>query len=99
MKFWYHMYGASIGTLNVLVKTGAGNRSDDLVWTLSGNQQNQWKFGQAPAKSLNSAYQVTRVQEGNAHELTSSPSYVTCCIRQCLCVTSVVGVSLAGSQQ
>ena len=58
IKFWYHMYGASIGTLNVLIKTGAGNRSEDIVWTLSGNQQNKWNFGQAPVTSAKSDYQV-----------------------------------------
>lgn len=58
IKFWYHMYGPSVGTLNVLVKTGAGNRSEDIVWTLSGNQLDQWKFGQAPVVSAQSGYQV-----------------------------------------
>lgn len=58
IKFWYHMYGASIGTLNVLIKTGAGNRSESIVWTLSGNQQNKWNFGQAPVMSIKSDYQV-----------------------------------------
>lgn len=58
IKFWYHMYGASVGTLNVLVKTGAGIRSEDIVWTLSGNQQNKWNFGQASVTSTNSGYQV-----------------------------------------
>lgn len=58
IKFWYHMYGPSVGTLNILVKTGAGNRSEDIVWTLSGNQLDQWKFGQAPVVSAQSGYQV-----------------------------------------
>lgn len=61
IKFWYHMYGNAIGTLNVLVKTGAGSRSEDIVWTLSGNQQNQqstWNFGQTTVASVQSAYQV-----------------------------------------
>ena len=55
------MYGNAIGTLNVLVKTGAGNRSEDIVWTLSGNQQNQqntWNFGQTTVTSVQNAYQV-----------------------------------------
>ena len=58
IKFWYHMYGNAIGTLNVLVKTGAGNSSEDIVWTLSGNQQNKWNFGQTSVSSDKSAYQV-----------------------------------------
>lgn len=59
VKFWYHMYGSSIGTLNVLVKTGAGNRSESLVWSLSGNQRNRWNFGQVTIASYRSAYQVS----------------------------------------
>lgn len=58
IKFWYHMYGTSVGTLNVLVKTGAGNRSETIEWTLSGNQQNKWNFGQKTVSSTKSAYQV-----------------------------------------
>ena len=29
VKFWYHMYGSDIGTLNVLWKTGPGNTVSD----------------------------------------------------------------------
>lgn len=42
LKFWYHMFGADIGTLNVIQKTGPGNRSEILLWTLSGQQGNTW---------------------------------------------------------
>ena len=36
LSFYYHMYGATMGTLNVLV----GQKN---VFTLSGDQGNQWK--------------------------------------------------------
>ena len=42
LKFWYHMLGADIGTLKVIQKTGPGNRSEILLWTLSGQQGNTW---------------------------------------------------------
>lgn len=58
VKFWYHMYGASIGTLNVLVKTAAGNQSETVKWRLSGNQQDKWLYGQAPVVSTLGGYQV-----------------------------------------
>lgn len=60
IRFWYHMYGASIGTLNVLVKNRAGNSSlsETLEWSLSGNQGNQWRQGQAPVRSTLDSYQV-----------------------------------------
>lgn len=58
VKFWYHMYGATIGTLRILVKTGPGNQSETAIWELSGNFGNQWYSGQAPVAS-GVMYQVT----------------------------------------
>ncbi|XP_055997984.1 MAM and LDL-receptor class A domain-containing protein 1-like [Ostrea edulis] len=36
LTFWYHMYGSSMGTLNVLVDGSS-------VWTRTGDQGNSWK--------------------------------------------------------
>jgi len=41
-RFWYHMYGDSIGTLNVYLFNG----SFVSVWSLSGNRGNNWYEGQ-----------------------------------------------------
>ena len=57
VKFWYHMFGATIGALRVLVKTGPGNQSETVIWELSGNFGNQWYSGQAPVTS-GKTYQV-----------------------------------------
>lgn len=62
VKFWYHMYGASIGTLRILEKTGPGNKSESVIWELSGNFGDQWYSGQAPITS-GSPYQVTFVKK------------------------------------
>lgn len=61
LKFWYHMYGATIGTLRILVKTGPGNQSETAIWELSGNFGNQWYSGQAPVTS-GVMYQVTHLE-------------------------------------
>lgn len=45
LQFWYHMFGADIGTLNIIQKTGPGNRSETLLWTLSGQQGRNWLNG------------------------------------------------------
>lgn len=45
LQFWYHMFGADIGTLNVLQKTAPGNKSEKILWTLSGQQGNAWLNG------------------------------------------------------
>ncbi|CAH3109770.1 unnamed protein product [Pocillopora meandrina] len=41
LSFWYHMYGSSTGTLNVLIldKDGTSN----LAWSKSGDQGDQWR--------------------------------------------------------
>ncbi len=53
LKFWYHMYGNAIGTLNVLIKKKAGNTSssEKIVWSLSGNKGQTWRFASVPVKS------------------------------------------------
>ena len=57
LKFWYHMYGSSIGGLNVWMSS---NGSTGQIWTLSGNQrQDKWLYAQAPVRSAN-VYQVCR---------------------------------------
>jgi hypothetical protein len=44
LTFNYHMYGATIGTLDVLV-------NGDTIWTLSANQGNQWNDAQVSLTS------------------------------------------------
>ncbi|MDC0249722.1 hypothetical protein OAK24_02480, partial [Flavobacteriales bacterium] len=39
LSFNYHMYGGSMGTLDVIV-------NGDTAWTMSGNQGNQWNIAQ-----------------------------------------------------
>lgn len=60
VNFWFHMYGATVGTLNLYVKTGLGNstKSESLIWALSGNFGDQWMNGQAPIISTQ-RYQVS----------------------------------------
>ena len=54
IQFWYHMYGSDIGNLSIYLKT---NQSETVVWTLSGNQGDQWRFGQTALNSRD-AYKV-----------------------------------------
>lgn len=39
LTFWYHMYGSTVGTLNVYIRTAF---KTTRIYTLSGNQGNQW---------------------------------------------------------
>eukprot|EP00058_Branchiostoma_floridae_P026505 XP_002611996.1 hypothetical protein BRAFLDRAFT_86955 [Branchiostoma floridae] len=40
LDFYYHMYGVNVGDLNVYLFTGV--RQEDLDWSMTGNQGNQW---------------------------------------------------------
>ena len=42
--FYYHMNGASVGSLNIYMDFMNG--TENLIWTLSGNHRNNWFNGQ-----------------------------------------------------
>lgn len=55
LEFWYHMYGYTIGTLNVYRK----RRSlGSPIWTESGDHGNQWLVAQVTIRSVVTSYQV-----------------------------------------
>ena len=56
LQFWYHMYGSSIGRLNVLLKVS--NIRGSAIWTMSGNLGNAWRIGQVTVKS-SAAFRVS----------------------------------------
>jgi PKD repeat protein len=43
LRFWYHMYGATMGTLSVQVSTNGGTSWSGNIWSLSGDQGNAWQ--------------------------------------------------------
>ena len=43
LTFWYHMYGADMGTMSVQVSTDGGNTWSSDLWSLSGDQGNSWQ--------------------------------------------------------
>ena len=52
LQFWYHMFGSDIGTLNVIQKTGPGNKSETLLWSLSGQQGTNWLLGKVSLSKI-----------------------------------------------
>ncbi|OXU26669.1 hypothetical protein TSAR_014496 [Trichomalopsis sarcophagae] len=60
-SFWYHMYGTTIGSLNVYLKPEV-EETPKLMWTKSGNQGNQWLRGLFELPTLNSSFQI--IMEG-----------------------------------
>ena len=54
VKFWYHMYGPHVDSLNVYKMIG---QNMVLVWKRVGNNGNQWRYGQVSVNS-NLRYQV-----------------------------------------
>lgn len=57
LQFYYHMYGATIGTLNVYVKVAS--YWSTKIWTKSGNQTNTWNVALVPFSSRN-GFNVSR---------------------------------------
>ena len=51
LRFWTHMFGHGIGSLNVYVRSG---NSDRKIWGLTGDAGNNWYMGQAPISSTDS---------------------------------------------
>ena len=50
LRFWYHMYGTGIGTLNVRIKrTVFGRPMYHLQWSRTGNHGNIWRVAQVRA--------------------------------------------------
>ena len=43
LEFWYHMYGADNATLNVYSRSAGVDNSSTLMWSLSGNQLDEWR--------------------------------------------------------
>lgn len=41
LRFWFHMYGSGMGTLNVYKNNNAGVK--EIIFTRSGNQGNLWQ--------------------------------------------------------
>ena len=40
LSFWYHMYGANMGSLRVFLKFSNG--TEDIVWEETGDKGNKW---------------------------------------------------------
>ena len=48
ISFWYNMYGADIGTLQIYLKTLGTNPQLTTIFSLSGDQGSKWLQGNAP---------------------------------------------------
>ncbi|XP_022094256.1 MAM and LDL-receptor class A domain-containing protein 1-like isoform X2 [Acanthaster planci] len=45
MRFWYHMRGKSVGTLQVYTKSASSDGHMSLMWTATGAQGSEWNYG------------------------------------------------------
>lgn len=60
VNFAFHMYGVGMGTLNVYIKTGQGNQSESIIWSVSGDHGNTW-FPTAQAPIVSSQPYAVRI--------------------------------------
>ncbi|XP_052285659.1 MAM and LDL-receptor class A domain-containing protein 1-like isoform X1 [Dreissena polymorpha] len=64
VQFWYHMYGADIGSLNIYMATGP-KLPGKLLWTVSGNQGDVWKSGHVPLSYTSNISIIAEATVGN----------------------------------
>ena len=58
-SFWYHMYGADVGSLNVLQKYG---NKKSILWGMKGNRGNVWKKTQITITNNAASYEVCETE-------------------------------------
>ncbi|CAF4821317.1 unnamed protein product, partial [Rotaria sp. Silwood2] len=54
--FWYHMFGDTINTLNIHIRSD--DSIDTLIWSLQGNQGDQWRLGTAYLPACASQFKI-----------------------------------------
>lgn len=60
LKFWYHMYGNSIKSLNIYLSQNG--TLGTAVWTRNGNQGNKWIQGSFQIAGGSATSQITNVR-------------------------------------
>ncbi|XP_077867591.1 thyroid hormone-induced protein B-like [Saccoglossus kowalevskii] len=58
VRFYYHMYGANIGTLNVYIGNH-GNQFDPLMWSMTGESGNEWLKADVDVRLKDVIFMVT----------------------------------------
>ena len=71
--FWYHMYGSSIGSLNIYTQSVA-SAVKQRKWMLQGNQGNTWRKAEVDINSTSSGNYKVR----NPCRRTSADSLSYC---------------------
>ena len=72
LQFYYHMWGKTIGELNVYVQE-VGSTSE-IVWQLTGTQVDQWKLGVVPLSGRTSNFKVRKPNWEEHKVIKSDPS-------------------------
>ena len=65
LSFWYHMYGDSMGSLNVIIKSKSG--SESVIWSMAGNRGDQWIYANKTITSP-TKFQVTCQRQFTLHQ-------------------------------
>ena len=55
IQFWYYMRGQDVDSLKIYIRS---DKSKTLIWQLTGEQGNNWAFGQVGHKDDSATYQV-----------------------------------------
>lgn len=73
LKFWYHMYGATVGSLTIGIRNNRGE--DTAIETISGNFGNNWLLSQLDLVSETS-FQVSVMMIYQEHVWSVGPLFI-----------------------
>ncbi|XP_072170527.1 thyroid hormone-induced protein B-like [Diadema setosum] len=59
LKFWYHMYGITINSLNVYKSASTTPRSNDVIFSLTGDSGNAWYEAQVSIDNYTQPFYIT----------------------------------------
>ncbi len=54
LSFYYHMYGSTMGSLNIYYSTDNGSNWSSAIWSISGDQGNSWQQAFIDISSISS---------------------------------------------
>lgn len=66
LMFWYHMNGKDVGSLNIYIQDLQSSRISQIsLWSVNGDQGQQWRHGRATIISPHSPYKVWKEEFSN----------------------------------
>jgi hypothetical protein len=94
-RFWYHMYGATMGSLSAYASTDGGTTWSSSLWNQAGDQQNQWKEAIIDMSSYAGATSlIVRFEGVTGTSFTSDMAIDDFCIQEAPACPNPIGFAI-----